>query len=357
MATPHLRRRFERILLVSSMLISAAACSDSGSAADNPDGGKGGSSGVAGGGGSSQVAGRTGSAGAVAGSSGAGSSGLGGSSGSGGQLGGATATGGTSAAAGATATGGKSTTGGATTGGATTGGATTGGATTGGKTTGGTTGSGGNTTTGGSTGSAGKTGTGGTSAGGNTSAGGTTGGGGTTATGGTTGTAGSTGTSGDYGFTYRPVQADKQLDYLCTLKAVGASTYVYVQMNQTGTKSAGMATIPVFTAVLSNISVNGTVTDLANTQYDYGSGHHNDSLQFDYQGKTYKYYHSSFSFGFRSCQPMDCVDIYAPGGTTPTTDGCTSARTLPEVCVEIKADGTHDPLKDNFKKCAGDSNP
>jgi len=348
MATPHLRRCFERMALVSSLLISIAACSDSGTAADKPDGGQGGSTGVAGGGGSSLVGGHTASGGAGGDSTGsAGNTGLAGSSGSGGKLGGATATGGTSVTAGTTATGGKSTTGGATAGGATTGGATTGG-----KTAGGTTGSGGNTTTGGSTGSAGKTGTGGTTTGGNTSAGGTTGTGGKSATGGATGGssgAGGTSGSGEYGFSYRPV-GDKQLDYLCTLKAAGASTYVYVQMNQTGEKSVGIATIPVYTPVLSKISVNGAVSDLANTQYDYGGGHHNDSLQFDYQGGTYKYYHSSFGFGSRSCQPMDCV-------TSPTTDGCTSARALPEVCVEIKADGTHDPLKDTFKKCAGDSNP
>ncbi len=189
--------------------------------------------------------------------------------------------------------------------------------------------------------------------------GGSSGAGGKTNTGGTGGGAGGGGGStkqGDFGFTYRTV-GDKQLDYLCTLKTAGASTYVYVQMNQTGTKSAGMATIPVFTPVLSKISVNGTLTDLSNTQYDYGSGHHNDSLQVDYQGKTYKYFHSSFGFGYRSCQPMDCVNIYAPGGTTPTTEGCTSARKLPEVCVEIKADGTHDPLTDAFQKCPGDSAP
>jgi hypothetical protein len=82
---------------------------------------------------------------------------------------------------------------------------------------------------------------------------------------------------------------DNQLDYLCNLKAAGASTYVYVQLDQTGTKSVGIATIPVYTPVLAKVSVNGTATDLANAVYDYGGGHNNDSLQFDYQGKSYKY--------------------------------------------------------------------
>ncbi len=117
----------------------------------------------------------------------------------------------------------------------------------------------------------------------------------------------------------------------------------------------GLATVPVYTTALAQISVGGAPTDLANAEYDYGGGHHNDSLRFDDQGKSYKYYHSSFGFGFRSCQPMDCIDVYAPGGTTPGTDGCTSARALPEICVLIKADGTHDALVDRFMKCPGDS--
>ena len=211
-------------------------------------------------------------------------------------------------------------------------------------------GSGGITGSGGQTGLGGAVGTGGSvSSGGSIGSGGKTAAGGAMGTGGKSGTGGSSGSAGDYGFTYRPVQ-DKQLDFLCTLHAVGPSTYVYVRLDQTGTKSVGIATVPVYTARLAQISVDGAVTDLANPLYDYGGGHHNDSLQVDYQGASYKYYHSSFGFGFRACQPMDCV-------STPTTDGCTSARTLPEVCVEIKADGTHDPLTDKFKKCQGDSNP
>jgi hypothetical protein len=208
---------------------------------------------------------------------------------------------------------------------------------------------------GGSTGTAGKTGTGGTTTGGSTSVGGTTGTGGKSATGGAgggSGAGGSTGSAGDYGFTFRPV-ADKQLDFLCTLKAVGESTYVYARMDQTGTKSVGIATIPVYTVALAKISISGAVTDLTNARYDYGSGHNIDSLRFDYQGKTYEYYHSSLGFGYRPCQPMDCINIYAPAGTTPTTEGCSSARALPEICVPIKPDGTHDALKDTFKKCPG----
>jgi hypothetical protein len=56
---------------------------------------------------------------------------------------------------------------------------------------------------------------------------------------------------------------------------------------------------------------------------------------------------------------MDCLVVYAPGSSTSVeTDGCTAARTLPEVCVAIKADGTHAALApDPFKKCADDPAP
>ncbi len=110
----------------------------------------------------------------------------------------------------------------------------------------------------------------------------------------------------------------------------------------------------VYGVELAQISINGTVTTLANAEYDWGGNHHNDALSFYYQNAHYQYYHSSFGFGWRSCQPMDCINVYAVGGTTPTTEGCASTRTLPEVCVLIKTGGTHDPLVDKFAKCAGD---
>jgi hypothetical protein len=97
------------------------------------------------------------------------------------------------------------------------------------------------------------------------------------------------------------------------------------------------------------------VTALQNAKYDYGGGHHNDALSFDRDGATQSYYHSSFGFGFRRCQEMDCRNVYAFGTTTLQTEGCTSARSLPEVCVSIDPDGTHAPLVDKFMKCAGDA--
>jgi hypothetical protein len=158
----------------------------------------------------------------------------------------------------------------------------------------------------------------------------------------------------EYGFTLRK-PGEKQLDWLCTFHSGDDSGYVYVRLLQTGTKSTGLASTPVYEAELAQISLNGAVVALENAKYDYGGGHHNDALSFDRGEETHTYYHSSFGFGFRSCQAMDCRNVYALGTTTLRAEGCTSARSLPEVCVSVEADGTHAALIDEFMKCPGDA--
>ena len=220
---------------------------------------------------------------------------------------------------------------------------------------GGSTGSGGKAVLDGAVASGGSTGSGGT-----TASGGSTGSGGSTASGGATGSGGSTGSGDEFGFTYRvPPTADSSCggettDWLCTFHEASAAGYVYVQSTATGT--CAMAVYPTFKIDSAQLSVGGQISSLANARYDWGGNHHNDSMQFDYQVKTYKYYHSSFGFGWRRCQPMDCINVYPVGSTTLETEGCGSTRTLPEVCVAIKTNKTHDPLVDHFQKCPGDAN-
>ncbi|HEX2870646.1 MAG TPA: hypothetical protein VHP33_05305 [Polyangiaceae bacterium] len=156
----------------------------------------------------------------------------------------------------------------------------------------------------------------------------------------------------EHGFNVRKPGA-MNLDWMCTFE--DESSYVYVRLLQTGTERTGLAETPVYAVELAQISVDSKVSDLANARYDYGGGHHNDALSFDYDGATHTYYHSSFGFGFRSCQPMDCRNVYALGTTTLQTEGCAPARSLPETCVRIEADGTHAVLEDKFVKCQGDS--
>jgi hypothetical protein len=52
---------------------------------------------------------------------------------------------------------------------------------------------------------------------------------------------------------------------------------------------------------------------------------------------------------------MDCIQVSDQGGDM-TEDGCTKDRTLPAACVQMMADGTHDPLEDTFEPCPGDPN-
>ena len=295
--------------------------------------------------------------------------------GGGASLGGMSATGGTTVTGGLTASGGTSATGGIIiTGGASGSGGTTntGGSVTGGITrSGGVGGSGGISVTGGATLSGGTSATGGISAaGGVTPSGGT---GGMAGSGGSTGSGGTTGSSGEYGFTYRSPGshnescADPQsgyihtivapdTDWLCTFSQSTPKGYVYVRLTSSGSLCSGMYMAPDYKVELAQISVKGVVTSLANAQYNFGGAHNDDYLTFDYQGATYKYFHSSLGYGYRKCQPMDCINIYELDSTTLKTEGCTSARTLPEVCVQIKAGGTHDPLVDTFAKCPGDPN-
>jgi hypothetical protein len=255
------------------------------------------------------------------------------------------------------------------------GGSAAGGASSGGANSSGGTASGGATSTGGAPASAGSSASG---SGGTSAAGGTSGGAGSAGSpGGAAGTGGSQtggrggaggaggGSPGEYGFTYRipgshefscqnqPV-AVPDADWLCTFGQGETPAYVYVQATPVDVTCA-LAPTGIYEVTLAQISIDGVVTSLSGAAYDWGGGHHNDSLSFDYGEKTYKYYHSSIGFGFRSCQPMDCVNVYEPGTSTPEVEGCAADRSLPEVCVPIDEQGTHEELIDEFMKCPGDT--
>lgn len=223
-------------------------------------------------------------------------------------------------------------------------------------------GSGGGSPSGGSSNSGGSAGPGtaGTTHGGEPGGGGTNAGGANAAGAHDAGGAGGLGpesggsTGSEYGFSFR-APGVKNLDWLCTFQQGEQSGYVYVRLLETGKQSAGLAMVPVYSVQLAQISIDGEVSTLDGVEYEYGGGHHNDALSFDYAGKSQRYYHSSFGFGFRKCQNMDCRDVYELGSTTLETEGCASDRKRPEVCVSFEPDGTHEPLTDKFMKCAGDT--
>ncbi|HNW81804.1 MAG TPA: hypothetical protein PKG52_02830 [bacterium] len=144
-------------------------------------------------------------------------------------------------------------------------------------------------------------------------------------------------------------QLDK--DWVCTFNYDGKSGFVYIQSNMTSCEVI-MSANPIFTTVGSWISFNGKVSEITGANYDWGGNHHNDFLEFTYSGEYFKLYHSSFGYGWRSCQNMDCMQV----GNPVTEDGCTKERTLPSVCQEVQADGTIGDFTDSFAPCEGDPN-
>jgi len=144
-------------------------------------------------------------------------------------------------------------------------------------------------------------------------------------------------------------------DWICTFDVGDVHGYVYTQATPTGC-FVTMGAVPTYTGGSGWISIDGQVSPLDKVGYDWGGNHHNDAISFDWNGKHYSYYHSSFGFGWRACQNADCIQVYAGGGATLEDDGCTTDRTLPAVCSQVKADGTYDALVDTFQKCPGDPN-
>lgn len=146
-------------------------------------------------------------------------------------------------------------------------------------------------------------------------------------------------------------------DWICTFAHKGQSGHIYVQSTPKACQNGGMAALATYQAQGAWISLPSGVFQLGGAQYDWGGNHHNDSLDFDWQGVHYKAYHSSFGFGWRQCQAMDCLQVTSGLGGTVIEDGCTKDRTLPIWCSQVQADGTYPPVVDAFKKCPGDPNP
>jgi hypothetical protein len=143
-------------------------------------------------------------------------------------------------------------------------------------------------------------------------------------------------------------------DHVCTFEWQGTSAEIYVQATPVGCNTQGFP-YPVFEVQGAFMKKDGVVTTLSGTTYDFGGNHNNDALKLLTLGKKFKYFHSSFGWGFRKCQPMDCLQVFEPGGAL-VEDGCTMERTLPVVCVKVGEDGTVPPLVDAFEPCDGDPN-
>ena len=139
-----------------------------------------------------------------------------------------------------------------------------------------------------------------------------------------------------------------ELDFVCSFDLDGHDAVVYLRATPTSISSSFFA-IPVFDTVEAFISENGTVSTLADASYDYGGGHHNDFFGFTIAGVRYTYDHSSYGFGFRACQPADCLKREEGD---EFVDGCLPQRTVPVTCVAV--DNPLPALVDTFARCEGD---
>jgi len=140
------------------------------------------------------------------------------------------------------------------------------------------------------------------------------------------------------------------VDYVCTLDDGATHGFVYLQARATSCNLGCETTVDgAWTSVASTVA---PVT----AEYDWGGRHNNDTISVHANGKVYRYYHSSIGFGFRACQLPDCTLVYQADGTTLIEDGCTMARTRPQVCVRVADDGSVPALVDTFAPCPGDPN-
>jgi hypothetical protein len=169
-------------------------------------------------------------------------------------------------------------------------------------------------------------------------------------------------TTHSYGFVLQPPSSNTvtcedigdtsfdDADWICAFDYGGAHGYVYLLAEATACKIS-----PTLTVRVAQLSLNGVVTTLKGATYDWGGNHHNDSISFLHNGNRFTFFHSSFGYGSRSCQNMDCLNVDM-GATGKTTDvGCGTDRKNPIVCSKVKSDGAFDDLSiDPFERCPGD---
>jgi hypothetical protein len=141
-------------------------------------------------------------------------------------------------------------------------------------------------------------------------------------------------------------------DYICTFAYKDNTATLYFQ-NTVNSCIYIMSAQPRFKS-RGWITQGGQVTELSDVTYDWGGNHHNDSVDFKLGDRNFRYYHSSFGFGWRACQNLDCIQIVDKDGTV-LEDGCEPTRSLPITCVQIDSKGKADELKDTFAVCPGDS--
>ncbi len=139
----------------------------------------------------------------------------------------------------------------------------------------------------------------------------------------------------------------REVAYVCSL-GQGVDGVVYVHARPTSIDTTGFP-VAIYDDVRGFLSRDGVVS-VVDAAYDYGGNHNNDFFSVAVDGVRYTFDHSSYGFGFRACQPPDCLKI--EDGAGGFVDGCNPDRTVAEACVEVK--NPLPALVDNFAICNGD---
>ncbi len=140
--------------------------------------------------------------------------------------------------------------------------------------------------------------------------------------------------------------------YVCSTTYGGTESVIYFHARPLN--CGGYGSLKEFVVEGAWLASEGVLSSVS-IEYDWGGGHHNDSISVEVGELRWYIYHSSFGFGWRACNAPDCLQIY--DGTTMMEDGCEPDRALPVVCVEVGADGSVPELVDTFEVCEGDPDP
>jgi hypothetical protein len=144
-----------------------------------------------------------------------------------------------------------------------------------------------------------------------------------------------------------------EIDYVCEMQHEGANWMLYSRATPTGCEGGGETGGAYHFCPRIWTSVEGEVAAVEGL-YDYGGGHMNDFVEFVHDSTRFRAYHSSFGWGWRACQPPDCLQVLDDGNVVE--DGCTPERLLPIICRRVEADGSIGELVDDFAPCEGDPN-
>lgn len=143
----------------------------------------------------------------------------------------------------------------------------------------------------------------------------------------------------------------EEIDYVCDLRYGALDHYLYVQARPVSYVGFMGYNYEVDGAWISD----GTTATPITAVYNFGGNHHNETITADVPGYQVRYDHSSYGFGFRQCQPMDCLVVYQSGPGAEVENGCNRDRSVPAICKPVRADATLEAFVDTFMRCPGDT--